>query len=81
MLPDRRETRFSRSLDVLPIMVEIQRSAMVDKVQFPVPAEEVRIAGGPVNVGNECIEPHRARSQVRLCRIAAAGSNITEPGR
>ena len=49
-----------------PRVVEVERGAVVDAPQVPVPHEQVRVAPGAVDVGRERVEPEHARGLLRL---------------
>jgi hypothetical protein len=55
---------------IFPIVMKIERRAVIDEVQRLVPAQQIRIAGGAVHVGHEGVEPHRGGRQFGVRGIA-----------
>ena len=53
---------------VPPGVVDVERRAVVDEVEPPVPDEEVGVPGRPVHVRHERVEPDDVRGQVRVRR-------------
>jgi hypothetical protein len=51
-------------------VVRVERGAVVDEPGRPPPDEKVRVAVGAVRVGDERVEPHDARRQLRRDEIA-----------
>ena len=67
-------------LDILPIVMEIERRAVIDKCRLYA-STTVWVLYSAINVSNERIEPNRRGSEIFATLSPAAGSNITEPGR
>jgi hypothetical protein len=42
---------------MLPRMMKIQRSAMVDEPQFSMPQQQIDVARGSVDIADESVEP------------------------
>src|SRR5258708_37294473 len=70
MMPYCGERRFGFLLQaprvLRPIVVKIQRSAVVDEVRSLVPKEQVRIPRGAIDVGDKRVEPDRFRGYARI---------------
>ena len=49
-----------------PVVVEVQRCAVVYEPEFAVPDQEVRVARGTIHVGHERVEPEDAGGEVRV---------------
>ena len=74
MLRNFGERRGSFPGDAGPIMMEKQRGAVVDKVELPMPIEQVRVARSTIHILDESIEPDPKRSNLRgssifRCRV------------
>ena len=65
MLRNFGERRGSFPGDAGPIMMEKQRGAVVDKVELPMPIEQVRVARSTIHILDESIEPDPERSNLR----------------
>lgn len=46
-----------RGIDVCPVVMEVERSAMVNEPGSSGPPHDVRVPGGAVDIADECIEP------------------------
>jgi hypothetical protein len=81
MVADVGEGGVGEAIGVGPVVVKVERRAVVDEVELTVPVQEIRVASGAVDVQDESIEPDGEGGCMRFGLSPAAGSNIEEPGR
>ncbi len=69
MIPDDREARSgargNRLEIVAPAMLGVDRGSMVDQPELAMPEQQVRIARGAIDIGEERIEPDDVRGKLR----------------
>ena len=51
--------------------MKVQRRAVIDQLQLAMPHQQIRIARGAIDIGDEGVEPHDTRGEigVRLVTI------------
>jgi hypothetical protein len=71
VLPHQREGRpRARLVHAAPVVMHVQRGAVIDQPRPPLPDEQVRVASRAVHVGHERVEPDHARRQLGVDQVA-----------
>src|SRR5258708_37804294 len=55
MILDQRERRQRVSVALIPGVMEIEGSAMIDEPQPPMPHQHIDVARGSIDIANECV--------------------------
>ena len=69
VVADQRKRVQRRGRIVEPGMVEVERRAVVDEPELAMPDQHVGVARGPVEVGDEGVEPDDARGELGIGRV------------
>jgi len=75
-----RERRLDHLFYIFPVVMKVQRGAVVDEVERLVPNKAVGVARGAIDIGHKRIEPHGRGGEARFGAGTHRGSNVLEPG-
>src|SRR4051812_18401909 len=73
VVADGGEAADGHAVQVLPVVMEVERGPMIDQVERLVPPQEIGIARRAVHVGDQGVEPDRGRGEIRSDGLAGGG--------
>ena len=65
-----------------PVVMDVERGAVVDQPGAALPDQQVRVAVGPIGIGHQSVEPDQPRGELRGDQVGRGGaSKLKAPSR